>query len=134
LKIVDFFFPNKAEGRILTGKGEKREIVKNILKFGCRIVALKCGKEGCVVGEKNKIYRIKGFKVKAVSPTGTGDIFNASFIFNYLKTRDIRKAGKFANATCALAITKTGEDRYPTEKEVIRFLRNRHGKKDKKNF
>jgi len=134
LKTVDFFFPNRAEGKLLTGKNKETDIVKNILKFGCRIVALKYGKEGCVVGEKNKIYRIKGFKVKAVSPTGTGDIFNASFIFNYLKTRDIRKAGKFANATCALAITKTGEDRYPTEKEVIRFLRNRHGKKDKKNF
>lgn len=130
-KIVDFFFPNKAEGKLLTRKSREKEIVRDLLKLGCKTVALKCGEKGCMVGKVNKISKIKGFRVKAVSPTGTGDIFNASFIFNYLKTKDIRKAGKFANAACALAITKTGEGRYPSWRQVIKFLRNRYGKHKK---
>lgn len=131
VKIVDFFFPDKAEGKLLTKKSREKEIVKDILKLGCKVVALKCGEKGCVVGKGNRISKIKGFRVKAVTSTGTGDIFNASFIFNYLKTKDIRKAGKFANAACALAIVKTGEGRYSSERQVIRFLRNRYGKHKK---
>jgi len=123
LKFVDLFFPNRKEGEILTAKKEKREIVKSLLNLGCRVVALKCGEKGCVVGSKNKIFTIEGIKVKAVNPTGIGDIFNAAFVFNYIKTRDIKKAGVFANVVGALAITKSGEDRFLTEKEVIRFER-----------
>lgn len=128
LKFVDIFFPNKIEGRILTKKGKKRDIVKRLLNFNCKIVALKCGKEGCVVGSREKIYKIKGIKVNAINPTGIGDIFNASFVFNYLKTRDIKQAGIFANAAGALAITRRNEKRFITEKEVLNFIKGKeHG-------
>jgi len=125
LKIVDFFFSNKTEGKILTSNTNKIKIVKNLLEFGCKIVALKCGREGCVVGDKNKIFTIKGIKVKPVNPTGVGDIFNAAFIFNYLKTGNIKKAGLFANATSALSLSRTYENRFPTKKDVLKFLENR---------
>ncbi|MDI6798406.1 MAG: carbohydrate kinase family protein [Candidatus Aenigmarchaeota archaeon] len=123
LKFVDLFFPNRKEGEVLTGKKEKREIVKSLLNLGCKVVALKCREKGCVVGSKNKIFTIKGIRVKAINPTGIGDIFNAAFVFEYLKTGDIKKAGIFANAAGALAITKTDERRFAKEEEVIRFLR-----------
>lgn len=133
LKSVDFFFPNRIEGMMLTGKKKEIEIVKTLLKFGCRVVALKCGEKGCVIGSKNKISTIKGINVKPVSPTGIGDIFNAAFIFSYIKTGDIKKAAVFANAAGALAIIKIGEKRYQTEKEVIRFLKNNY-EKNRKDF
>jgi sugar/nucleoside kinase (ribokinase family) len=127
LKFVDLFFPNKREGEIITAKKEGMPIVKSLLKFGCKVVALKCGKEGCVVGNKNKIFIAKGIKVKPTNPTGVGDIFDAAFVSIYLKTKDIEKAGNFANAAGALAITKTDEKRFSEEKEIVAFLR-RHEK------
>jgi len=125
LKFVDIFLPNKIEGMFLTKREEKKEIVKKLLNFDCKIVALKCGKEGCVVGDNEKIFKIKGMKVDAINPTGIGDIFNASFVFNYLKTGDIKQSGIFANAAGALAITKTGEDRFQTEREVLKFIKEK---------
>jgi len=129
LKLVDLFFPSKREGEMLTSKKEKREIIKNLLKFGCKVVSLKCGNRGCVVGNKNKIFIIKGIRVRPINPTGIGDIFNAAFVYEYIKTKDIKKAGIFANASGALAITKTDEKRFVREKEVISFLRE-HGRQD----
>lgn len=123
LKFVDLFFPDKKEGEVLTAKKEELKIVKSILKFGCKIVALKCGEGGCVVGSKNRIFRIKGIREKAINPTGIGDIFNAAFVSKYLKTGNIKEAGIFANAVGALAITKSNEKRFATEKEAVSFLR-----------
>lgn len=128
LKFVDMFFLNKIEGKILTQDEKNDKIVKKLLDFGCKIVALKCGKEGCIVGNKGKIYKIKGIKVRAINPTGIGDIFNASFVFSYLKTGNIKQAGIFANGAGALAITRANEERFVTEKEVLRFLKNRYGR------
>ena len=125
LKLIDIFFLNMKEGVILTGKKGKMAITKALLNYGCKIVVLHCGNKGCVVGSKNKIFTIEGIKVKPINPTGTGDIFNAGFVFEYMKTKDIKKAGIFANATGALAVTRTDEKRFATEKEVINFLRKK---------
>jgi 2-dehydro-3-deoxygluconokinase len=122
LKSVDIFFINIEEGKMLTRKKEKVKIAKDILGFGCKIIALKCGNKGCAVGSKEKVFIIKEIRVKPVNPTGTGDIFNAAFIFKYLKTRNIKESGIFANAAGALAITKADEKRFATNDEIKKFL------------
>ncbi|HKZ45322.1 MAG TPA: carbohydrate kinase family protein [archaeon] len=127
LDFVDLFLLNRKEGEMLTGKKGKEEIVKNLLNFGCKNVILKCGEEGCAVGSRSKIFTVKGIEVRAVNSTGVGDVFNSAFIFNYCKTKGLRKSAIFANAAGALAVTKNGERRFPTEKEVIDFLK-KHGK------
>ena len=126
-KFVDIFFPNKFEGKMLTKEKNERKIVKKLLDFGFKIVALKLGERGCLIGENKKLIRIKGIKIKPINPTGAGDIFNASFVFYYLKTKDIEKAGKFANACASLAISRK-DDRFPSEKEVLKFLEKKYGR------
>lgn len=122
LKSVDIFFVNIEEGEMLTRKKEKVKIAKDILDFGCKIVVLKCGNRGCAVGSKEKVFIIKGIRVKPVNPTGTGDIFNAAFIFKYLKTRNIKESGIFANVAGALAVTEADEKRFATSAEIKKFL------------
>lgn len=123
LKLVDFFFPDLEEGRIITSEKDERKIVRKILKFGCKIVALKLGKRGCIVADRTKIRKIKGFKVKAVNTTGAGDFFNAGFVFGYLKYRNLERAGIFANATGALSVTKFGDERFPSLREINRLVK-----------
>jgi len=129
LNFVDIFLPDIKEGKMLTDKkaGKRKksneEIMKSLLNFGCKIVALKCGEKGCVVGNKNEIFTIKGIKVRPVNSTGVGDIFNAAFVFKYLETADIKESGIFANATAALAATKADEKRFVTKKQVTNFLK-----------
>lgn len=123
LKHVDILFLNEKEGKLLVKKEAREEIASDLLALGCKAVVLKCGADGCLILTPSETHEIKGIKVVAKNPTGVGDIFNASFIFSYLKTNDFKKAGVFANAAGALAITKIGEKRFLKEKEIKDFLK-----------
>jgi len=122
IKVSDWLFPDLREGRALTKVKNKEKIVKTLLKLGPKIVCLKLGEHGCLVGYENKIKHIKSFEVKAINPTGAGDVFTAAFIKGYLAGWDVEEIVKFANAAGALSTTKLGLERYPTFDEVTEFL------------
>lgn len=127
LKFVDFFFPDFEEGKILTKEKDEEKIVEKILGFGCKNVALKLGEKGCIVANKEKIFRIGAIKTNAINPTGAGDFFNAGFVFGYLKSKKIEKAGIYGNALASLAISRFGDDRFPTRKDIERMVRKEYG-------
>ncbi len=130
LKLVDFFFPDFEEGRILTGKRKEKEVAGEILKFGCGNVALKLGEKGCLIANKEKIFRIKAIKTNAINPTGAGDFFNAGFIFGYLKHKDLKIAGLYGNALAAFAISRFGEERYASRAKVEELVKGYEWKKE----
>jgi sugar/nucleoside kinase (ribokinase family) len=119
---VDIFFPDFLEGKLITSKNNEKKIIKRILGYGCRIVCLKLGNRGCMIGSEDKILFIPGMKIKSINPTGTGDIFNAAFVSSYLKYLDIKKAGIFANAAAALSTTKFGNERFANERQVKKLI------------
>jgi ribokinase len=123
LEITDFFFPDYEEGKAITKSKEPRKIVEELLNLGPKIVALKCGKKGCYVGDKTGIIYAKGFKVKAIQTTGAGDAFDAGFIKAFLSGLSLKECAKFANATGALYTTKFGVERFPKENEIKRLLK-----------
>lgn len=125
LKLVDLFFLNKEEGKMITQETEGKRIVEKTLDLGCGALALKLGERGCMVGTKADITRIKPFKVNPISTTGAGDVFNAAFTYEYLKSKDVKKAGKFANAAGALSTIKIGSKRFSTEEQVVKFMKRR---------
>ncbi|MFH8132203.1 MAG: carbohydrate kinase family protein, partial [Candidatus Aenigmatarchaeota archaeon] len=127
LKLLDFFFPDFEEGKILTREKNEEKIVEKILGFGCKNVALKLGEKGCMVANKEKIFRIGAIKTKAINPTGAGDFFNTGFVFGYLKHKKIEKAGIYGNALASFAISRFGDERFPTRKEVERLVRKEYG-------
>ncbi|MEM7825264.1 MAG: carbohydrate kinase family protein [Candidatus Aenigmatarchaeota archaeon] len=123
LRLVDFFFPDFEEGKIITGEKKEENIVEEILKFGCKNVALKLGEKGCIVANKEKFFRIGGIKTKAINPTGAGDFFNAGFVFGYLKHKRIEKAGIYGNALASFAISRFGDKRFPEVKELEKIVK-----------
>jgi ribokinase len=123
LRYVDVFLPDIIEGEMLTGKRGKYGVMKGLKRLSPEAIILKCGDGGCLVSDSSKVLRIKGIKVKAVNTTGAGDMFNAAFIFKYLKSRDAHDSARFANAAAALSVTKRGEDRFVKEGQVNRFLK-----------
>jgi len=127
LKLVDFFFPDFEEGKILSGEKKEEEIVEKILSFGCKNVALKLGKKGCIVANKEEFYRIGGIETNAINPTGAGDFFNAGFVFGYLKYKRIERAGAYGNALASFAISKFGEERFAEREELERIVRKEYG-------
>jgi ribokinase len=124
LKFTDFFFPDYEEGKAITKLEEPRKIVEKLLSLGPKIVALKCGKNGCCVGNESEISYVKGFKVKAIQTTGAGDAFDAGFIKAFLSGLNLKECARFANACGALYTTKFGIERFPKEDKIKKLLKS----------
>jgi sugar/nucleoside kinase (ribokinase family) len=123
LKFVDFLFPDFEEAKSLTQEKNLEKILKKFFRFGCKIVALKLGEKGCIIAKKDKMIKIPAIKTKVVNPTGAGDFFNAGFVFGFLKYNSLEKAGIFGNATASFAISKFGDERYVSEKDIRKIMK-----------
>jgi len=124
-KSTDWFFPSIEEGKAIAKTEDERLIVKKLMYLGPKTVCLKLGERGCLLGNENTIKPIKGFKVKSINTTGTGDVFFAGFIKGHLSGWSVEDSVMFANVAGALSTKRIGLNRYPTYKEVIRFLKSR---------
>lgn len=119
---VDLFFPNVKEGRAITGVGDERTICRRLLDLGLKLVALKCGKKGCCIASEDAYSFVPSFRVDSVDTTGAGDVFDAAFVYGFLKDWDLERIGRFANAAAALSTTGYGTQQYPTLEDVEKLL------------
>jgi len=103
LPYVDFLFVNEAEIRGLSGK-ERGE--HELLERGCENVIVHRGVKGSSWINRDFELHCPAFKVKPVSPTGVGDVFNAGFIYAFLEGKDAEGCLRFANACAAIHISK----------------------------
>jgi ribokinase len=73
-----------------------------------KYIVLKLGERGCCVYDGKAYTYMEPFKVRAVDTTAAGDAFTAVLAVEYIKTGDIIRAARYANAAGALAATKHG--------------------------
>ncbi len=102
-----------------TGPERAAEI---LLDMGVKVVAIKMGKDGCWVANRENIEYVPSFSVKVVDTTGAGDNFNAGFISSYISGKPLRECAIIGSATAALKIGGVGWSTYPTRKQVNTFL------------
>lgn len=119
----DIVLPGYEEAKFLLGDYKPDQLCRKILELGPKIVAMKLGKEGCLVADKNKLIHINATKVKKVIDTvGAGDGFDAGFIYGLLKGWDIEKCGKLANDIGAIVTTVNGDiEGLPTIRDIMEF-------------
>ncbi len=122
LELCDIFFLNNKELEALT-QSQIDEGAELILRRGTKVIGLHYGAEGCKIYFNNNSLMIPSYKVPLRNPTGTGDIFNAAFIYGYLMEWDFEQIGKFANACAALHLSDQTA-LYPTLKEVQHFMKS----------
>ena len=113
LSKVTYITPNDLELSILTGMKtdtieNAKKAVKHLLAMGPKYVISTLGGNGAMVGDKDGIRHVPGYKVKVVDTIGAGDAFNGGFAYAISKGYKIDDAVKFANAVGALAVTKKG--------------------------
>lgn len=99
-----------------------KELLKQLLSMGARIVILTLGKEGALIGSKEKIHNILPIEANVVDRTGAGDTFISAFLSEYLSSSDIERSGIFASAAASLLIEKTGGvniERIPNRIDVL---------------
>ncbi len=124
---VDIIFPGLEEGRVLLDMEKPQDIIKKFLDIGSRVIVLKVGEEGAILGTEDKIVSIPGYKIsKVVDPIGAGDGFDAGFVAGLLRGYSLEDSVELANALGAFALTVKGDiEGYPTWKDLEVFLGKR---------
>ena len=86
-----------------------------------RFFVIKKGENGAmVITGKDKIVS-SGIPVRVVDTTGAGDVFNASFVYKYLESGNLKEAVEFANLSGALSTTRLGVY-IPSKEEIYDFV------------
>lgn len=120
---VDVLFPGIDESEILLGTTDTTEILERFHAMGVSEIALKLGKEGCIVSDKATSKFIPGYIVENVEDSvGAGDGFAAGYLSSRLKGLTIEEAGDFANGVGAMAtLVKGDSEGYPTYEQLLAY-------------
>ena len=123
LAYTDFIFPNREEGKQLTGESEPSAIARRLRSLGAKTVIVKLGARGCYVESREGAFTSPGFAVDPVDTTGAGDCFAAAFLAAICDGSSLAEAARFANAAGALATLGIGGgDSAPTRAQVLKLL------------
>ena len=126
---VDIIAPNAQEAEVLTGQLAIEErvdksVAMELLARGAGAAVLKLGPRGALVVTKDGlIERVPAYKVQVVDTTGAGDAFVGALAVAAAEEIDLVSAVKLANATGALACTRSGaQAAMPRRDAVVRFM------------
>ena len=120
---TDFIFPNREEGKQLTGETEPAAIACRLRSLGVKTVIVKLGARGCYVESSEGAFTSPGFAVHPVDTTGAGDCFAAAFLAAICQGNSLPDAARFANAAGALAtLGMGGGDSAPPRARVLKLL------------
>jgi ribokinase len=100
------------------------DAVAALVERGSRMVGLKLGAQGCLLGDASGVVHLPAFEVDVVDTTGAGDAFGAGLIFGRLRGLSLPAAGTLANALGSLAATVWGGGpALPRRDVLVSFLR-----------
>lgn len=123
LPATDFLFVNEAEIEGLSANAEGG--AKELLAKGCKNVIVHRGANGSAWITRDFVLNCPSVKVKPISPTGAGDVFNAGFIYAVLAGKQTEECLRFANACAALHISRRRQRNvFPTLDAVERLCGN----------
>ncbi len=112
---VDILLGNREEFEGLAGVGSSENDILDFLTKLSPVAVMKCGEEGCLVGEREErgevvLDRIPAYRVEAVDTTGAGDSFAAGFLFGLLIGRSYAESARLGNAIASQIVTVEGCD------------------------
>jgi 2-dehydro-3-deoxygluconokinase len=127
---ADVLLPSYEDALALTEEKRPEAIVSHYLSLGCRLVILKMGADGALLGEKSsadrcgaKIEKISAFSVEVVDASGAGDTFDAAFVVARLEGHPVVECVRFANAAGAMVAAGIGTiTPIPSREEVELFM------------
>lgn len=106
---LDLYLPSAIEATSLMGNNDPEVCAKALIGCGPRVVAIKLGRDGSVVfdKEKGRLLHIPSIG-SAVDPTGGGDAYCGGFLAGYLITNDAVAAAVMGTVSASYAIQSVG--------------------------
>lgn len=114
LKTVDIVFMSEEDIE------DYESVIPTIVEY-VKILVLTKGAEGATIFYNNQRFDFPAFPVNEVDPTGAGDIFAASFLVQYHKTKDIALSAAFAHAAASYIVEDLGINIPSIQKINTRF-------------
>lgn len=90
-----WLFPNRSEGRLLSGKLDVYEVV-DVLSNRFPVGALTMGAEGAIAWSGTSRHVQESESLAPVDTTGAGDVYAASFVTQFLQLGNIKRANEGA--------------------------------------
>jgi sugar/nucleoside kinase (ribokinase family) len=107
LRYVDVFFPNIREAKRLAGTDDFEEAVAELAKR-VPLLVVKLGAEGAMARRGEETFRCPAVPVKFFDPVGAGDSFNAGFLSQFVKGKDLPTCLLWGNLAGAFSTTMAG--------------------------
>ena len=115
MEYTDIFLPSESEVSYFASSNDESEdqTMFALLNKGIKHIVVKKGSKGANYygrDDNNNLLtlHVDGFITTPVDPTGAGDCFGATFISLMLAEYSVEQALQYANASGALAVSKTG--------------------------
>jgi len=124
LPAVDVVLPNLLEAQRLTGRHDPSDAFRALTDAGAKLVAVKLGREGCLVGKGQEMAWLPPFPAEVIDTTGAGDAFAAGFTSAWLDGLPASAAGLLGNAMGAFVTAATGAgETTPRPADILPMLR-----------
>lgn len=135
IRWIDVFHCNDKEALSITNESDVVDAVRSLASAGPKITVVSLGGKGLMAATRERLVKMRAFKVRVVDPTGAGDAFCAGTIYSLL--RNIRRRpgwsltltddellgvlveGEAAGAACVTAVGTTSA---VTRRNVDRLL------------
>jgi len=123
-KQSDIIFPGIDEGEMLLGLTKPEDIAESFMNLGCSTVAVKLGKEGCYVVDKESKLYVNSYRLENPQDTvGAGDGFAAGFLSGILNKLELKECAEYANGVGAMAVLVKGDmEGYPSFQQLMAFI------------
>lgn len=122
LALIDYFFPNEEEARVLTGRETIEEMADSLRDYGIKNIIIKLGDRGCYIRNDHMAEYFGTFQGNMVDSTGAGDCFMAGFIAALSEGKSIRQCCLFASAAAVLAVESIGAASGITSREQVETI------------
>ncbi len=111
LASADIVSPNHLEATLVYGFDDPAALVRAMLDDGARIVALRLGPQGSLVGarERGALLRVPAVPVaQVVDQTGAGNTYCGGFLIGWAETGDLLEAACYGAVAASFALEVTG--------------------------
>ncbi|MDQ7019938.1 MAG: ribokinase [Robiginitomaculum sp.] len=112
---ADIITPNESETQTITGiyphdEASASEAAKALCARGAKDVLITMGEAGYYVFSQGEGEYVKAFAVKAIDPTGAGDVFNGVLAKVLASHASLGEAARHASAAAALSVQCPGAE------------------------
>jgi len=107
LKLVDIFFPNENEIKLLSRKNDIDAAAAYFLQY-VPVVALKLGSDGGKVYSDETVFSARPLNVEVQDTIGAGDSFDAGFLYGYINNLPLELCLKCGLFCGSMNVTQSG--------------------------